>query len=227
MNVVMERAKSAWLLAFGDVVTLLITFFIITIAMNKGEISKIEKWVDTQINESYQVLQSEVEQQKLEVVRVERTARGVMLTIQSDNAFLSGQFTPTPRLLNELSVISQMLSKTPLLNIEQSAENIIVIEKAKAAGMRWISEVVIEGHTDNDKIDPRSRLRNNFFLSTLRAQAVMQALYEQSSLPASQFSVSGFGEWQPIVSNDSEQNKQLNRRVNILITASFQEDQAW
>ena len=50
MNIVLERAKSAWLLAFGDVITLLITFFIMTIVLNKGEISKIQKWVDQQVN---------------------------------------------------------------------------------------------------------------------------------------------------------------------------------
>ncbi|WP_040726242.1 OmpA family protein [Thiomicrorhabdus sp. Kp2] len=227
MNMVLERAKSAWLLAFGDVVTLLITFFIMTIAMNKGEISKIEKWVDLQITESYQVLENEAKKQKLEVITVKRTARGVLLTIQSDNAFQSGQFSPTPQLQTELRVISKLLAKTPLLNIEQSEDNRLVIQKANEEGLIWHSEIVIEGHTDNDHIDPRSRLRNNFFLSTLRAQAVMEALYEQSGLPASLFSVSGYGEWHPIVANDTEQDKRLNRRVNILIRANFQNNQAW
>ncbi|MDX1352786.1 MAG: OmpA family protein [Thiomicrorhabdus sp.] len=227
MNVVMERAKSAWLLAFGDVVTLLITFFIMTIAMNKGEITKIEKWIDLQINQSYLVLEQEVEQQQLEVIKVKRTARGVLLTIQSENAFQSGQFMPTAQLQSELKAIGPILAKTPLLNIEQSEENRFVIQKAKEEGLTWFSEVVVEGHTDNDKIDPRSRLRNNFFLSTLRAQAVMETLYEYSGLPANLFSVSGFGQWHPIAANGSPEDKRLNRRVNILIRANFQNDQAW
>jgi len=222
MNVVIERAKSAWLLAFGDVVTLLITFFIMTIAINKGEISKIEKWVDKQITQSYQVLETEAEQQNLQVIKIKRTARGILLTIQSDNAFESGKFSPTLQLQNELAVMSKLLGKTPLFNIEKTAENREVIKRAKADGMQWVPEIMVEGYTDNDKIDPLSKLRNNFFLSTLRAQSVMQALYEQSGLPAKLFSVSGYGEWQPIANNDTEQGKRLNRRVNILITAGFQ-----
>ncbi|WP_321324833.1 OmpA/MotB family protein [Thiomicrorhabdus sp.] len=224
MNVVMERARSAWLLAFGDVVTLLITFFIMTIAINKGEITKIEKWVDKQITQSYQVLETEAEQQNLQVIKIKRTARGVLLTIQSDNAFESGQFTPTAKLQKELAVMSKLLNKTPLFNIEQSAQNREVIKRAKADGMLWVPEIMVEGYTDDDKIDPRSRLRNNFFLSTLRAQSVMQALYEQSGLPAKLFSVSGYGEWQPIANNDTIEGKRLNRRVNVLITAGFQKN---
>jgi len=91
--------------------------------------------------------------------------------------------------------------------------------------MQWLAEVIVEGHTDNDKVDPLSRLRNNFFLSTLRAQSVMQTLYVQSGLPAELFSVSGYGEWQPIVLNNTEQGKRQNRRVEILLTASFQKSE--
>jgi len=222
MNLVLERAKSAWLLAFGDVITLLITFFIMTIALNKGEISKVQKWVDAQVNETYQVLSVEVEEKNLKVIQVSRNAGGVLLTIQSDNAFESGSFNPSAQLQTELTVIGNMLNKTPLLNIEQSQENREVIAHAKEDGMQWYSEVVVEGHTDNDKINPLSRLRNNFFLSTLRAQSVMQTLYSVSDLPANLFSVAGYGEWQAIATNETEQGKQQNRRVEILLTASFQ-----
>ncbi|WEJ63079.1 OmpA/MotB family protein [Thiomicrorhabdus lithotrophica] len=222
MNIVLERAKSAWLLAFGDVITLLITFFIMTIVLNKGEISKIQKWVDQQVNETYQVLRTEIENKNLQVIKISRNANGVLLTIKSDKAFESGSFTPSVQLQSELAVIGNMLNKTPLLNIEQSQENKKIIKRAKEDGMQWYSEVVVEGHTDNDKINPLSRLRNNFFLSTLRAQSVMQTLYTVSDLPANFFSVAGYGEWQTVASNETEQGKQQNRRVEILLTASFQ-----
>jgi len=223
MNVVMERAKSSWLLAFGDVITLLITFFIMMIALNKGEISRVQAWVEKQVNQSYEVLNQSVIENRLEVIKVNRTARGIVLTIQSDNAFESGRFQPTEQLEKELSLIGKMLSQTPLLNIENNPENSAVIKRAKEDGMQWNSEVIIEGHTDNDKIDPLSRLRNNFFLSTLRAQSVMQTLFESSQLPAERFSVGGYGEWQPLVNNDSEIAKRYNRRVGIILTASFQQ----
>lgn len=222
MSLAVERAKSSWLLAFGDVVTLLITFFIMAIVLNKGEITKIQKWVDQQITISYQVLEKNIQDEQFKVIAIERSARGIVLRIQSDNAFQSGSFTPTEQLNNELTALAKMLVKAPLLNIEQTEKNRLIVERAKEEGMQWLAEIVVEGHTDNDSINPLSRLRNNFFLSTLRAQAVMNVLFEKSGLAADLFSVTGFGEWQPIADNATEQGKRLNRRVEIILNASFQ-----
>ncbi|WP_019557037.1 OmpA/MotB family protein [Thiomicrorhabdus arctica] len=223
MNVAAERAKSAWLLAFGDVMTLLITFFIMMIVINKSEVSKIQVWVDNQVTESYVFLQNEIKHKHLTVVKATRNANGILLTINHANAFQSGGFVPSEQLSSELRVIGQLLPKIPILEIEQDAESIEVIQQAKAEGYEWLAEVTVEGHTDNDSIDPRSSLRNNWFLSTLRAQAVMQELFSASALPASLFSVSGYGEFQPMASNEGSAGKDLNRRVEVLISARFQE----
>lgn len=222
MNLAVERAKSSWLLAFGDVVTLLITFFIMAIVLNKGEITKIQKWVDQQITASYQVLEQDIKKKQFKVIEIERSARGIVLSIQSDNAFQSGSFTPTQQLNSELTALAKMLVKVPLLNIEQTEKNRLIVERAKEEGMQWLAEIVVEGHTDNDPINPLSRLRNNFFLSTLRAQAVMNVLFEKSGLAAELFSVTGYGEWQPIADNATVRGKRLNRRVEIILNASFQ-----
>lgn len=222
MNLAVERAKSSWLLAFGDVVTLLITFFIMAIVLNKGEITKIQKWVDQQITASYQLLEQEIKNDQFKMIEIERSARGIVLSIQSDNAFQSGSFTPTQQLNSELTALAKMLVKAPLLNIEQTEKNRLIVERAKEEGMQWLAEIVVEGHTDNDPINPLSRLRNNFFLSTLRAQAVMNVLFEKSGLAAELFSVTGYGEWQPIADNATVRGKRLNRRVEIILNASFQ-----
>lgn len=222
MNLAVERAKSSWLLAFGDVVTLLITFFIMAIVLNKGEITKIQKWVDQQITASYQVLEQDIKNDQFKMIEIERSARGIVLSIQSDNAFQSGSFTPTQQLNSELTALAKMLVKAPLLNIEQTEKNRLIVERAKEEGMQWLAEIVVEGHTDNDPINPLSRLRNNFFLSTLRAQAVMNVLFEKSGLAAELFSVTGYGEWQPIADNATVRGKRLNRRVEIILNASFQ-----
>ncbi|WP_367122868.1 flagellar motor protein MotB, partial [Sulfurivirga sp.] len=40
-----ERVKSVWLLSFGDMTTLLITFFVMMLALNYGAISRVQKWL--------------------------------------------------------------------------------------------------------------------------------------------------------------------------------------
>ena len=223
MSVAHERAKSAWLLVFGDVITLLITFFIMMIIINKSEVSKIQVWADKQVTASYVLLQREIDEQNLTVVSAGRNPNGILLSINHANAFQSGRFEPSTELSAELQVIGQLLPKIPILKLEQLADSVEIIQQAGADGYEWLVEVTVDGHTDNDSIDPKSRLRNNWFLSTLPAQAVMQELYVTSGLSASLFSVSGYGEFQPIASNESAEGKDQNRRVEVLISARFQE----
>jgi len=45
-----QRAKSYWLFSFGDVITLLITFFILMIVLNKTEITQIQKWTEAELD---------------------------------------------------------------------------------------------------------------------------------------------------------------------------------
>jgi outer membrane protein OmpA-like peptidoglycan-associated protein len=71
--------------------------------------------------------------------------------------------------------------------------------------------IIVEGHTDNVG-SPQS----NKTLSEKRAQEV--ANYLKSKLPDSYlYKVKGFGETQPVAPNDTDENKQKNRRVEILV----------
>jgi len=78
----------------------------------------------------------------------------------------------------------------------------------------------IEGHTDNVPIKT-SMFRSNWELSTARAISVVRYFTEE--LPADQhieprkFEVSGYGEYHPIAPNDTPQNKQKNRRIELTI----------
>jgi len=222
LNSVIERARSSWLLAFGDVITLLLTFFIVVIVMNKSDISKIEHWVDQQLNTSFQQLEAERQQQGYQLVSIQREPRGILLTIAGDNSFQSGDYIPSAQLDGELKSLGEILANTHILNVQKNEALSTVIRRAQEDGMIWASEIVVQGHTDNDWVDPESRLRNNFFLSTLRAESVMRLLQKYSGLNPKQFAIAGYGEWQPVSSNDTPEGKKQNRRIEVLITASFQ-----
>ncbi|QCU89483.1 OmpA/MotB family protein [Thiomicrorhabdus sediminis] len=223
MSLIMARAKSAWLLAFADVVTLLITFFIMTIALHKGEISKLQRWVEQQITESYLQIESNIQQQQLDSIEAKRSVRGIVLTLRSDEAFESASYIPTQKAQQQLKSLAEVLTQTPLFAWHDNSDMRHIIDSAKADGMHWWVDINAEGHTDNDRVDPLSPLRNNFFLSTLRAQNVMQLLHQYSALPVTVFSVSGYGPWQPLASNANAIGKAKNRRVEIVINASFQQ----
>ena len=73
-------------------------------------------------------------------------------------------------------------------------------------------QVTIVGHTDDVADDA-----HNQDLSQRRAQAVSDRLGQLASMSAYSVSVSGKGESEPRVPNDSDGNRQLNRRVEITL----------
>lgn len=76
------------------------------------------------------------------------------------------------------------------------------------------TDILIEGHTDNV-----GSASSNMALSEKRANAVSYALRNEG-VAAYRIKTNWYGESQPIVDNNSAENKSLNRRVNIVITAN-------
>ncbi len=73
----------------------------------------------------------------------------------------------------------------------------------------------IEGHTDNNPIKS-ARFPSNWELSTSRALSVVHLL-SGLGVSAENISAAGFGEFQPRASNDNEEGRQLNRRIEIIM----------
>jgi len=81
------------------------------------------------------------------------------------------------------------------------------------------SEVAIEGYTDNDPIK-HSGWKTNWELSSARALAVLHYLVDECKVKPQRLSANGYGEFRSVAPNDSVQNKQKNRRVEIVIMPS-------
>ncbi len=221
MPVAREKAKSAWLLSFGDMVTLLITFFIMMIVINKGEITRVQKWVEDELDKTAQVLKTQM--RDLGTISVKRTSVGIEIDIESDGAFLKGGFQPSEDLKEALQQLGGILQTVSIIALDNGGMPGEIADQAEKTGLILNREISIAGHTDNDKINPESSLRNNWFLSSMRAQNVMQLLYDASQLNRNIFSVSGYGEYRPLMENTTSRNKAINRRVKIVISANFEQ----
>ncbi|MCE3254235.1 MAG: flagellar motor protein MotB [Cellvibrio sp.] len=79
----------------------------------------------------------------------------------------------------------------------------------------YSNPVQVEGFTDNIPIKS-AKYPTNWELSTARASAIVKYLASKGIAPE-RLSAVGYGEYQPIVSNDSEQGRAQNRRVAIMI----------
>ena len=76
----------------------------------------------------------------------------------------------------------------------------------------------VEGHTDDDPVDPKGPYPSNWELSLARAMAVVQHLQDRGVDPR-KLSAAGFGQYQPIAANDTPEHKSRNRRIEIVLAA--------
>ena len=81
------------------------------------------------------------------------------------------------------------------------------------------SSVAIEGHTDNQPIK-HSSWKTNWELSSARALSVLHYLVDECEVVPTRLSANGYGEFRPVAANDTKENMQKNRRVEIVILPS-------
>lgn len=77
--------------------------------------------------------------------------------------------------------------------------------------------IYVEGHTDNEPIR-RSSWRSNWELSTARATEVIHFFIEEASVNPNRLAATGYGEFHPVVSNDTLEGRMKNRRVEIVVS---------
>ena len=77
----------------------------------------------------------------------------------------------------------------------------------------------VEGHTDNVSIGGELRVKfpTNWELSNARATAAVRYLQESSSVVPERLSAVGYSEYHPIASNDTEEGRKKNRRIEIIL----------
>ena len=80
---------------------------------------------------------------------------------------------------------------------------------------------MVAGHTDNQPIRT-AEFKNNWFLSTARANSVVQFMIKQG-FPAKNLAAAGYGEFDPVAKNDTDDNRELNRRIEIILVPNLEE----
>jgi outer membrane protein OmpA-like peptidoglycan-associated protein len=139
---------------------------------------------------NYMDKQAEEMQRDLEGARIERVGEGIKITFQSGILFDVNKSNLQPAGMDNLQKLATILNKYP------------------------DTEILIEGHTDSDGPE-----EYNMDLSIKRANSVSTYLAGQQVLPT-RFHTMGYGETQPVASNESVEGKQLNRRVEIAVFAN-------
>ena len=91
-----------------------------------------------------------------------------------------------------------------------------ILSKIAAEVQKFGNPIRLEGHTDSQPIHT-SRFRSNWELSTARSIAMLKLLNEKYGIPTERLSVAGYAENAPVESNDTEEGRARNRRVDLVI----------
>lgn len=116
-----------------------------------------------------------------------------------------------------LRVTSGLLFDSGRAELREDAKTTLdELEGVFATSLSAIEEINIEGHTDNVPIS-NVQYKDNRELSSERANNVARYIEEKGNIPSGMILGVGYGEYRPIDTNDTEEGKQNNRRVEFVL----------
>jgi len=225
-----------WMATYGDLVTLLMCFFVLLFAFSSIDAQKFQAVMQSfqgsagilsggkslseaplvfdGMPESQTSSQQVIEQNKLENLKeqveefLEKNQMGGQVDVELEDRGLVIRFK------------DNVLFDSGSATIKEGAKPILVFMSQVLTAPDLINEEIrIEGHTDN--VPNISALYpTNWELSTARATNVVKYFVEESGFIPSRLSAAGYSEYHPIATNDTAEGRSANRRVDIVIIKS-------
>ncbi len=114
-----------------------------------------------------------------------------------------------------ISISDKMLFNTGSYRISNKADNILK-KLADVINSEESIDVMVEGHTDSRSINTE-KIKDNWDLSVLRATSVVRKLQHKYNVDPVKLIASGRSSYQPLVDNNTRENRTKNRRTRIIL----------
>ena len=154
-------------------------------------VDKLQELIDETEDDAYELAGALSDQIEAGQVEIETRGRMIIIRIREKGSFISGSAEMSPEYKDVMGEVQSVLMQKP-------------------------GKISVEGHTDNLPIKT-SRFRSNWDLSAARAVSVATELMSGNKISPRRFNVSGYADTQPLVENNSAQNRARNRRVEIIV----------
>lgn len=220
-----------WLLTYSDMVTLLLTFFVLLFAFSTTDISKfravlfslqdalglLEGGTTLDIIQEETILSGELEGEWL----AEQRRLGDLMTELETFIKAEGLGEQVLVSLEERGLVIRFLDTVlfDLGSAELKEESKGILVKVAEILEGLPNQIRAEGHTDDLPINTY-RYPSNWELSSSRAATVVRFLLESYSFSPDQFAAIGYGEFRPIAPNKPG-GQPLNRRVDLVVLREF------
>jgi len=225
-----EECLPAWLAAFGDLMSLLLCFFVLLLSMSSmdakkiseaigslsGAMSVLEGGTQTEISKKRMLESTPIDSQDETSEEVNRVQQAV-----SDANEMMGKGNGPAITLEEaqegfvIELPASLLFKPGSATIEN--EDALLFLKRVALIIEELPndiEVSVQGHTDNTGPGSKSPFKDNWELSSARAISVLQELLLDGVKP-NRVSAAGFAEFKPLATNATKSGREKNRRVEL------------
>jgi chemotaxis protein MotB len=220
-----------WLLTYGDMVTLLLTFFVLLyttaevdgyrlqlvlaafpglgnleggVTLSEGRLAELGNTIESLPSVQRGRALDEARRQAVSIFEPEVRSNEVRIT-QDERGLV-------------VSLASDAFFETASaeLNIEASRDVFIKLSELLQSDAVADRKFRIEGHTDNIPTAPGGEWETNWELSTARSLSVLRLLRDYG-VPEERFQVMGVADTVPLVSNDTAEGRAYNRRVDVII----------
>lgn len=226
-----KQISQEWLTTYSDMVTLLLTFFVLLYSFSVIDNNRFKKI-------AYSLQNALLGGGKQTMFEYNEKTGEVPIIGEDIAAENNNSLTPEELMYNRVVEFVNDNSLEGLVTIKESTRGVIIEFKDKilfdtgkveikdegVPVLRKIAElidtlpnhIVIEGHTDNVPIHT-AQFPSNWELSAARSLRVLWYLTENRGISPQRCSAAAYGEYSPIAGNDTPEGRAQNRRVNILI----------
>jgi chemotaxis protein MotB len=225
-----EKGAPMWVVTFGDLMSLLLCFFVLLLSFSEIDAQKYKEMAGSMakafgVQRSKKSFQKPMGQkiiaqefEKAHIAKREKEEFGKEVKKAIIEAKLGDLKNLIEVEIKDDKVVISMMGETTFDSgkADVRPQMLPLLKKIAAALKTTKGPIIISGHTDNVPINS-GPFGSNLALSAARATKVAQTLLSYGHIDPRRLSVAGFGEYQPIESNDSLQGREKNRRVEIIL----------
>ena len=224
-----EPGSPAWMTTFGDMMTLLLVFFVLLYSFSSMDVEKFRGFISAlqsqlgvldggqtitpnpnidagTLGEDYAQAPQNIQQIMRELDNyIESNGLGERVNVENKRKGLV------------ISLTGEILYELGRAEIREQGREILAIISDILKDIP--NDIMIEGHTDDLPIRT-DEFPSNWELSTARAVNVIKFLIEERDFDPARLSAAGYSEYRPVADNDSSESRAENRRVEVVVLNS-------
>ncbi len=218
-----------WIVTYGDMMSLLLTFFVLLLSFSTISEKEFEKAMMS-LKGALGVLPKNRAVVQINPLpkpprrpprSIQRLARELKRRLQIMGKEQLAQIEYGEGGDLKITLPSKVLFDTARADLKPEATEVLASIADVFSGVASLEYIEVRGHTDNRPLRSSTFFKDNHDLSYGRSDAVARFLSSSGNILLERFEIVGCGEGQPVAINDTLEGMQQNRRVEIFLRGEF------